>query len=404
VRAGRERGRSAWARARRGVARSRQTGRSAAQVVGRLLLAALGTPLVAERCPGQDFADRLLAFVPAPGQFVNQAVYSDPVRALGAPIGGGVLAPDNTKLVSLGGFGGSITLGFSKRVLDDPCNPMGMDAIAFGNALWAAGDPNRRSCEPAVIEISLDSNGNGLADDAWFLIPGSLLSPPVTLRCQAWDSNSGTPTPPTNPNWYPPGAPPAFSTCAYELPPELAAVVVENPLGLESECEVYSGYADFTPTLLLGDTDADGEVDDEDLGPDVFYTTPDSPYLVGITPGSGGGDAFDVGWAIDPTTWLPAGLPGFDFIRISTGLDAIRGPLGEISAEIGAVARVRARPACFDLNGDASVDVEDLYKWEILRAEGGETADLNQDGSVSSEDRRLQVRCVRRIEVSDMRE
>ena len=122
-----------------------------------------------------DFATRVVEYVPAPGQFVNNALFNDPARVLGPPVGGGADAADNTKMVSLGGFGGSITLAFEPPVLDDSRNPLGLDCIVYGNAFWPTGDPTRRWAEAAVIEISRDDNGNGLADDAWFVIPGSSL-------------------------------------------------------------------------------------------------------------------------------------------------------------------------------------------------------------------------------------
>ena len=69
---------------------------------------------------------------------------------------------------------------------------------------------------------------------------------------------------------------------------------------------------------------------------------PDDPFTVGITPGSGGGDAFDIAWAVDPVTDERVFLDGFDFIRITTGADGDAGQFGEVSTEIGGVASVAA--------------------------------------------------------------
>ena len=71
------------------------------------------------------------------------------------------------------------------------------------------------------------------------------------------------------------------------------------------------GYADLSPTLQLGDLDADNVVDDPNADPNDFYTRPDDPLRVGITMGAGGGDAFDIGWAIDAADGSPANLAGF---------------------------------------------------------------------------------------------
>jgi len=258
---------------------------------------------------------------------------------------------------------------------------LGLDAIVFGNAFWQclngclAANPNNRWLEAGVIEISLDTNANGLADDAWFVIRGSSLPavPQDAFRVQSW---------PASPD-----------TAGFELPAEFAPpppFFVVNPL---SASELHWGYADASPVLRLGDLtgslgfpgeDAlDDPEDDPAIDPAVFYTMPDNPNIIGIDPGSGGGDAFDIAWAVDPATGDPAGLSGFDFIRIRTGVMADLGPLGEISTEIDAVADVRARG---DFDGDGIVGGADLA---ILLAAWGAPhprADLNSDGVVDGAD------------------
>lgn len=341
-----------------------------------------------------DFADAVVSYAPAPGQFVNNALYNNPARALGAPIGGGTLAADNTKVVSLGGFGGSITLKFNQTVVDDPCNPFGLDAIIFGNAFLVAGNPNRHWAEGAVIEISRDANANGLADDAWFVIPGS--QGPLPIESQDWDNNPGTSTPPSNLAWYPSGAPPMLSTSTFALPAIFDAQVLQNPNGLGATTEGVWGYADCSPTLLLGDTNADNAVDSPGMSAGEFYTSPDNPFAVGITPGSAGGDAIDIAWAIDPITGAPAGLGGFDFIRITSGVNFVPGPQGEISPEIGGVADARPREAFYDRTGDSIATIEDLYAWHTLRDAADPSADLDGDSAATETDRTMMQRCIRK--------
>jgi len=369
--------------------------------------------------PGLDhthwFASVVHEYTPAPGQFVNLpgadgTYFNDPAAALGPPVGGGTLSADNSAVVTLGGFGGTIVLGFADTVWDDPCNPMGLDAIVFTNAFWVSGNPNRRWAEAAVIEISRDVNGNGLPDDPWYVIPGSHLpaAPSSVLRTQAWDNDPNTPTPPTNINWYPapphfPGFPDAYTTQGYELPSLFTQSILTNPNGLSATVEGVWGYGGLSPTLLLGDMSGatgnsahDNRLDQpEDLpgvDPAFFYTTPDDPFTVGVSPGSGGGDAFDIAWAVDPETGAPANLDGFDFIRLRTGVDALAGPggvLGEISMEVAGVARVRARsPLAGDANGDGVVDFEDLALLLGQFGQSGEclAGDLNGDGVVDFAD------------------
>ncbi|GAB5496842.1 MAG: hypothetical protein Phyf2KO_19220 [Phycisphaerales bacterium] len=299
-----------------------------------------------------EFATKVIAYNPAPGQFVNDPNFNDPDDALGPPSGTGKLSGNNTSVVTLGGYGGSITLGFDFHIYDHPGNPHGMDCIIYGNAFYVQGNPDNRWAEAALIEISLDTNNNGLADDAWYTIPGSSLSPPIT--------------------------PP--------LPSAFDGPVLVNTTG--TTAEAFYGYADMSPTLLLGDTDSDGIVEDPSMLPEDFYTNPDDPMTTDIDPGSGGGDAFDIAWAINPTTGAPANLGGFDFLRITTAVDNTNGSLGEVSTEIDAVAIVRslATDCIADVNGDGFLTPADFTAWLIAYQTQNAAADQNGDGLITPAD------------------
>lgn len=379
-----------------------------------VLLRALCVSAVNSPVFGGDFADAVVSYQPAPGQFINNPLFNDPSRALGPPVGGGTISADNTKLVSLGGFGGSIVLRFFQPVLDDPCNPFGLDFIVFGNAVWVSGNPNRRFAEGTIIEIARDANANGIADDPWFVIPGSHIAntppsatPVNAAQSQSWDDTATTPTPPANIAWYPsamfyPGRPSIYSTSTFRLPALFETQVLQNPNGSAATREGVWGYADCSPTLLLGDTNADNVVDAPALAAAEFYTVPDNPFAVGVTPGSGGGDAFDIAWAVDPVSGAPANLGVFDFIRISTGVSFVAGVLGEISSEVSAVSDARPRELFFDVNSDASTNAEDAYAWESLAAGANPAADLDGDGTIGARDRALLLRCIRRAERGDI--
>ncbi len=321
-------------------------------------LAAFAHAVPADRAdPENPFATSVVSFDPAPGQWVNEPLYSDATRALGWPYGDTPSQPNNDSLVSLGGFGGSITLAFDHTVLDDPANPFGLDAIVYGNSFWVTGNPNRRWAECGVIEISRDSDANGLADNPWYVIPGThIAQSPSQFEIHTWDDNLADDTwpplvPPATVDWIPPGMSGTWTTATYHLP---AAIfdqqVVENPFGTGATDEGIWGYADFSPTNALP---AGDDVTD-------YYTRPDNPFVVGITDGAPGGDAFDIAWAIDPSTWLPAKLDGFDFIRITTAVDYVfvNPPLGELSTEIDAVADV-VEGTFGDTENDGDIDADD---------------------------------------------
>lgn len=301
------------------------------------------------------FATRVMEYLPAPGQFVNDPFFNNPEQALGPPSGGGTSAPSNESVVTLGGFGGFIVLGFNHTVMNDPLNPSGLDAIVFSNAYWVGGNPDRHWAECATVEISRDDNANGLADDAWFLIPGSHLAAPITRTSHNWPGGS--------------------ITDAFLLPSApFGSVVVTNPLaGTENE-GIY-GYVEFSPTLFLGDMDSDDKIDDGEITADQFYTVPDDPFEVGMTPGSGGGDAFDIAWAVDPITGDAASLEGFDYIRLTTPIHLVLPTIGEKSAEIDAVADVSPDPFG-DADRDGDIDLEDAA---VLQSCVGKSPDVSAE-------------------------
>jgi hypothetical protein len=296
----------------------------------------------------------------APGQWVNDPNFNDPARMLGWPLGDDPNQPNPSSLFSLGGFGGTVVLGFDRTVWDDPANPFGLDAIVYGNAMWVGGDPNRRFAECATIEVSRDLNFNGLADDPWYLIQGSHIARPgypAVFEVHTWDDDIPDPThpphfPPADPSWIPPEHSGVWTSEGYRLPGGIfEAQIVENPNGPTATEEGIYGYADFSPTLGLPGGMAAGD----------FFTRPDNPFAVGLTPGSGGGDAIDVAWAVDAVTWASAGLDGIDFVRIRTAVDFVllNPPLGELSTEVDAVVDVAAG-RLGDAENDGDIDIDDL--------------------------------------------
>jgi hypothetical protein len=108
-------------------------------------------------------------------------------------------------------------------------------------------------------------------------------------------------------------------------------------------------YAEYTPTLSLPPTRT----------PEEFYCVPDRQSETGIVPllavdvVSGGGDAFDMAQAVKQVSPgvplmnqsgqpIPAGISWFRYIRITDALTGdTQGQMGEVSAEIDAVADVR---------------------------------------------------------------
>lgn len=122
----------------------------------------------------QAFANKVWEYKPAPGQFINTLMsayqqnysYSQVLEEASKRI-------QNKSLITLGAFGGSITVGFPQPIR----NIKGAyDFKVWGNAVYnrvtGTGAPGG-SAEPGIVFVSKDANGNGIPDDEWYELAGS---------------------------------------------------------------------------------------------------------------------------------------------------------------------------------------------------------------------------------------
>ena len=146
-----------------------------------LLVAAIGATAQS------PYINRVYEYRPAPGQFVNEMpsyeegdTPEDMARKAEECI-----AHDERVLISLGSYGGYVTFGFDHMIENRPGK---MDFQILGNAFYSNANPNPNaskeggSCEPGIVMVSHDANGNGEPDDAWYELAGSETSKPETIR------------------------------------------------------------------------------------------------------------------------------------------------------------------------------------------------------------------------------
>lgn len=282
-----------------------------------------------------QFISKILDYTPAPGQFTN-------ADNIGTPSAATSLVGTNRGMLSLGAFGGSVTVYFQDGIKNDPANPYGVDFTIYGN-------PTLTWSEPGIIQVMKDENHNGIADETWYEIAGSEHFWNTTIyNYSATYQNNGS-TQAGNIQWtdnqnssgfipvnsyhqqpYYPKADlfPTIPTDKYTL----KGTRLTNPIDLTNPGQVISyhktfGYADNTPVLS--------------------YTEklPDNPYTATIE--GSGGDAIDIDWAVDASR-QHVKLDEIHFIRIYTGMNAIVGWLGEVSTEITGIRDVE--PASISSN------------------------------------------------------
>ena len=123
-------------------------------------------------------------YMPAPGQFVNtMPAYEDGDDANDMRMKAEEAIADNEHgMISLGGWGGYVVFGFDHPVVNVPGEN---DFIVEGNAFYTSaveGAAGGGSCEPGIVMVSRDANGNGLPDDEWYELAGSEYSNPLTIH------------------------------------------------------------------------------------------------------------------------------------------------------------------------------------------------------------------------------
>ncbi len=272
-----------------------------------------------------QYISEIIEYTPAPGQFINTP-YGNQAAAQS-------ITGTTTGIVSLGAFGGYIIFKFQNPVENNIDNPFGIDFVIFGNPA------SELSAEPGIVSVMKDENANGLPDEIWYELAGSdyffssavhnyeitYTNPGQSSAADVpWTDNVGesgyifandyhTQT------YYPlPENFPNINQVNYTLSGTkiTANIDCSDAANIHSYQRVF-GYAD---NRLRGD---------------INSQLPDNPYTNETE--NMGGDSFDISWAVDENGNYVY-LNEIDFIKVTCGVNANLGWLGELSTEIsGAV-------------------------------------------------------------------
>lgn len=291
------------------------------------------------------YITKVLDFMPAVGQFTNDLpkyVAGDTQETMNTKV---LNAIGNNKrgMISLGGFGGYLVVGFDHTIQ----NVSGKrDFRVLANAFYANANPDPNapeggSCEPGVIMVAYDANGNGVPDDnEWYEIAGSSHEDPTK---ELWYEKARTNGNDVNIyrnyeiTYYKPGSEPSTAEekekyIRWEDNQGNTGYKVKN---IYHDQSYYPQWATGNKLTFKGTCLPQNGVDESGAGSYFVlykfrYGYADNETNVKDE------SAIDIDWAVN-SKGQKVHLPGVDFIKIYTGVNQENGWLGECSTEITGV-------------------------------------------------------------------
>ena len=141
-----------------------------------LLIALMMVATLSVNADNSPYIAHVYDYLPAPGQFMNtvtSAYRPGYTRDSVMVYLESVLCGKVNGTISLGSYGGYIVFGFDHPV----ANKHDYDVKIYGNAFQSNAVPDMAggSCEPGIIMVGVDEDGNGVPSDGdkWYEIKGT---------------------------------------------------------------------------------------------------------------------------------------------------------------------------------------------------------------------------------------
>ncbi len=313
-------------------------------ISGGTALAAFLLPVLLVAQSGLPF--EIVEYRPAPGQFVDYTYFLEEGQSVQDLDNAQVCAYLNAQcenmpfsyLVSLGGFGGSVTVRLKESLPDGD----GADFKIYGNAFYdpaytpALTDEPGGSAEPGIVWVSRDENGNGLPDDPWYELAGSMTDDTAAV---------------------------AGYTITYYVPDSISGDIPwrdsRGDTGRIARMEMHRQESYFPLWLASDSLVLSGRL----LPPNARLETKPSGAAQWVLYSYGWGYAdnhpnnsnlsdMDISWAVD-AEGNPAGLESIDFVRVVTAVNQqLDLGVGETSTEFAGVEPL-SRPSSGREGSDA---------------------------------------------------
>jgi len=284
-------------------------------------------------------------YMPAVGQFTNelpQYEEGDTQETMNAKV---LARIGNNKkgTITLGGYGGYVVVGFDHTIQ----NVKGKrDFRVLGNAFYAdtnpnSGAPEGGSCEPGIIMVAYDANGNGKPDDnEWYEIAGSAHEDPTKELWYEMAKKANN-----NVNlyrdyeitYYKPSKEPTTAEekaqyIRWEDNKGNSGYKIMNPYHSQP---YYPQWATGDKLIFRGTCLPQNGIDESGLG--SYFVLYKFRYGYADNEINTKDDAaIDIDWAVN-SKGQKVNLPGVDFIKIYCGVNQENGWLGECSTEITSV-------------------------------------------------------------------
>lgn len=300
-----------------------------------------------ESQPGEATAyiTRVLDFMPAVGQFTNtQPMYEagDTQESMNKKVLE-TIGNNNRGMISLGGFGGYVVVGFDHTIENKP----GLrDFRVLGNAFYSVsnsnpGAPVGGSCEPGVIRVAYDKNKNGQPDeDEWYEIAGSAHEDPTQESWYRLAMDNGNDV-----HLY------ADYEITYYRPEQEPETAEEKEQYIRwTDNRGNSGYKvknafhnqSYFPQWYTGDELTfrgtclpQNGVDESGEG-SYFVLYKFSYGYADNETNTNADSSIDIDWAVNEKG-QKIHLPGVDFVMVYTGVNQENGWLGECSTEVAGI-------------------------------------------------------------------
>lgn len=253
--------------------------------------------------------DRIWAYTPAPGQFVNAAGAATAEEACRYA----EQQLDKGGYVSLGAFGGCLVAGFDHSV----------DASDGGYDLAIGGNAFDTSSEPGVVWVMQDENGDMLPNDTWYELRGSDYGAAGTV--QAYEVT-----------YYRPAT--AESDILWTDNLGGRGTVDHNAFHGGSYYPAWIGTDRYT--LVGTRLENRAEYAFSEIYGDCVWMLPPFDWGYADNFSAQGRDGtrnlFRISDAVN-FDGTPAGLEYVDFVKVQCAVQGVCGPLGEVSTEVTSI-------------------------------------------------------------------